>query len=165
MYHHSLVFVVKINVRKCPNLAVILCRYAFVGFPTVDDAEKALKSSQNMKLCKKTIRVQFCNTRAKQQDAEPSKTLIVVGLSEKTTAEVLKSAFDGAVSARIPVDKATGASQRSVTSISDVTVACSYLLLCFSTFCSVMYQSGLVSLTLRATKAPEPPEKPWRTVR
>lgn len=43
-----------------------------------------------------------------------SKTLIVTGLAEKTTAETLKSAFEGALSARVPVDKETGVSKRWV---------------------------------------------------
>ncbi|KAM6918283.1 nucleolin-like [Xenentodon cancila] len=88
-------------------------QYAFVEFATVADAEKALQSSQNVKLCKKAIRVQFCNTKTKPQDAkDPSKTLMVVGLTEKTTAEMLKSAFEGSLGARVPVNKETGLSQR-----------------------------------------------------
>ncbi len=41
-----------------------------------------------------------------------SKTLIVTGLAEKTTAETLKRAFEGALSARVPVVKETGVSKR-----------------------------------------------------
>ncbi|XP_061587184.1 nucleolin-like isoform X2 [Cololabis saira] len=88
-------------------------RYAFVEFATVADAEKALQSAQNTKLCKKAIRIQFCNTKTKPQDPKvPSKTLRVSGLTEKTTAEMLKGFFEGALSARVPVTKETGLSQR-----------------------------------------------------
>lgn len=43
-----------------------------------------------------------------------SKTLIVRGLAEKTSAETLKDSFEGAVSARVIADKETGVSKRSV---------------------------------------------------
>ena len=39
------------------------------------------------------------------------KTLIVMGIAKETTAETLKSAFDGALSARVAVDKETGVSK------------------------------------------------------
>ena len=39
------------------------------------------------------------------------KSLIIGNLSEKTTAETLKSAFEGALTARVAVDKETGASK------------------------------------------------------
>lgn len=45
----------------------------------------------------------------------PSKTLIVVGLTDKTTGETLKGAFEGALDARVAVDKETGLSKRLVT--------------------------------------------------
>lgn len=45
---------------------------------------------------------------------ELTKTLIVTGLNEKTTAETLKNAFDGAVSARVIVNKKTSLSKRWV---------------------------------------------------
>ena len=41
----------------------------------------------------------------------PLKTLIVMGLAKKTTAETLKSAFEGALSARVTVDKEKGVSK------------------------------------------------------
>lgn len=37
-----------------------------------------------------------------------------MGLTEKTSAETLKSAFEGALSARVTVDKKTGVSKRWV---------------------------------------------------
>ncbi|XP_026168473.1 nucleolin-like isoform X2 [Mastacembelus armatus] len=87
--------------------------YAFVKFATVADAEKALKSSQNIKICKRAVTVQFCEVRAKpEKEKVLSKTLIVTNLAEKTTAETLKSAFEGALSARVTVDKDTGLSKR-----------------------------------------------------
>lgn len=43
-----------------------------------------------------------------------SKTLFVMGLAEKTTAETLKMAFEGALSTRVAVDKDTGISKRWV---------------------------------------------------
>lgn len=45
---------------------------------------------------------------------ELTKTLIVTGLNEKTTAETLKNAFNGAVSARVIVNKKTSFSKRWV---------------------------------------------------
>ncbi|KAI3375134.1 hypothetical protein L3Q82_021653, partial [Scortum barcoo] len=85
--------------------------FAFVKFETVADAEKALQSSKNIKICKKEITVQYWE--AKPEKAKVlSKTLIVMGLTEKTTAETLKSAFEGALSARVTVDKKTGTSKR-----------------------------------------------------
>lgn len=41
----------------------------------------------------------------------PTKTLFVKGLSEDTTDQSLKEAFDGAVAARIVTDKETGSSK------------------------------------------------------
>ncbi|XP_031153936.1 nucleolin-like isoform X2 [Sander lucioperca] len=87
--------------------------FAFVEFAAVADAEKALQSSQNLKILQKEIRVEFCKKRAQSEKAKVlSKTLIVMGLAEKTTAETLKGAFEGAFSARVAVDKETGVSKR-----------------------------------------------------
>lgn len=41
----------------------------------------------------------------------PTKTLFVKGLSEDTTDQTLKDAFDGAVAARIVTDRDTGSSK------------------------------------------------------
>lgn len=41
----------------------------------------------------------------------PTKTLFVKGLSEDTTEETLKDAFEGAVAARIVTDRDTGSSK------------------------------------------------------
>ncbi|XP_062285246.1 nucleolin-like isoform X1 [Scomber scombrus] len=86
--------------------------FAFVEFTTVDDAEKALQSSQNIQIRKREVKIQFCEVKEKLQAAKVLlKTLIVMGLAKETTAETLKSAFDGALSARVAVDKETGVSK------------------------------------------------------
>ncbi|XP_069366842.1 nucleolin-like isoform X2 [Paralichthys olivaceus] len=87
--------------------------YAFVEFATVAEAEKALKSTHNVKIGKRTMKVQFFEMRANAENAKvDSKTLIIKSLSENTTAETLQSAFEGALTARVAVDKETGASKR-----------------------------------------------------
>ncbi|XP_059199999.1 nucleolin-like isoform X2 [Centropristis striata] len=84
--------------------------FAFVEFATVAEAEKALQSSKNIKICSKPVRVQFCE--AKSESATfLSNSLIVMGLAEKTTVETLQSAFEGASSARVIVNKETGVSK------------------------------------------------------
>ncbi|KAM9350078.1 nucleolin-like [Symphorus nematophorus] len=83
--------------------------FAFVEFATVADAEKALQASKKIKISKREVRVEFCERREKANVL--SKTLIVMGLAEKTTAETLKSAFEGALNARIAIDKETGVSK------------------------------------------------------
>ncbi|KAL3054597.1 hypothetical protein OYC64_017517 [Pagothenia borchgrevinki] len=88
-------------------------RFAFVEFATAEAAEKALQSSQKLTISKREIKVQFCDKKEGSAQAKYSlKTLIVIGLAEKTTAETLKSAFEGASSARVTVDKETGVSQK-----------------------------------------------------
>lgn len=87
--------------------------YAFVELPSVADAEEVLKSAQNTKIGKREMRVQFHEMRERLEKAKVlSKTLIVMGLAEKTTAETLKNAFEGALSARVNLDKETGLSRR-----------------------------------------------------
>ncbi|XP_067330751.1 nucleolin-like [Channa argus] len=86
--------------------------FAFVEFATVVDAEKALQSSQSIKICKKAVQVQFCEKKKSENAKVQLKTLIIMGLAEKTSAETLKSAFEGALSARVIVDKDTGVSKR-----------------------------------------------------
>ncbi|XP_071375906.1 nucleolin-like isoform X1 [Centroberyx affinis] len=86
--------------------------FAFVEFGNVDEATKALESSQNVEIYKRAIRVQFSEVRAKPANVKVlSKTLIVMGLTEKTSQETLKSAFEGSLSARVTVDKDTGVSR------------------------------------------------------
>ncbi|KAM8727789.1 nucleolin-like isoform 2-T2 [Acanthopagrus schlegelii] len=109
--------------------------FAFVEFRTVADAEEALQSTQNMKLLEREVKAQFYDTQEKAEKAEKvekaekaekaekvkvkaeevkvlTTTLIVMGLAQKTTAETLKSAFEGASSARVILDKETGASKK-----------------------------------------------------
>ncbi|KAM9844377.1 nucleolin-like isoform 2-T2 [Aulostomus maculatus] len=86
--------------------------YAFVEFASVAEAEKALQASQNTKIFKRKIRVQFHEMRAMPERTKVlSKTLAVMGLADKTTAETLKDAFESCVSARVAVDKRTGVSK------------------------------------------------------
>ncbi|XP_030607717.1 nucleolin-like isoform X2 [Archocentrus centrarchus] len=65
--------------------------------------KKALQSSQNIKASKKEATAQSCEKPEKANVL--SKTLIVMGLTEKTSAETLKSAFEDAVSARVIAKK------------------------------------------------------------
>ncbi|KAL6104283.1 uncharacterized protein ACO6RY_14042 [Pungitius sinensis] len=86
--------------------------FAFIEFASVEDAEKAMKETQNMKILKKPLRVQFSNVQQKSGQGEVLyKTLVVMGLATNTTAETLKMAFEGALSARIPVHNVTGTSK------------------------------------------------------
>lgn len=87
-------------------------RFAFVEFATVADAEKALQASKKRKICQRAINVQFCEHQERKDKSVVSKTLVVKHLAENTTAETLKSAFDGALSARIILDKETKVSKR-----------------------------------------------------
>ncbi|XP_023150800.2 nucleolin-like isoform X1 [Amphiprion ocellaris] len=87
-------------------------RFAFVEFATVADAEKVLKSPKKIKIGKREARVQFCMKAKAEKPTVLSKTLIVMGLAEKTTAETLRGAFEGSVDARVTVDKETGLSKR-----------------------------------------------------
>lgn len=86
--------------------------YAFVEFASVSDAEKALESSKNSQVHKRPVKVQFCVKSKTEEPKVLSKTLIILGLDENTTADTLKEAFDGALSARINMDKDTGASRK-----------------------------------------------------
>ncbi|XP_063741027.1 nucleolin-like isoform X2 [Eleginops maclovinus] len=88
-------------------------RYAFVEFATAEDAHKALQSSQKVTISEREIKVQFCNKGEGAAKAKDSlKSLIVMGLAGKTTEETLKSAFEGASSARVAMDKETGVSKK-----------------------------------------------------
>ncbi|PWA13989.1 hypothetical protein CCH79_00017056, partial [Gambusia affinis] len=88
-------------------------RFAFVEFATVANAERALQFSKTVKICNQQVKVERGRSGVEPQKAEGQlKTLFVAGLAETTTAETLQSAFDGAASARVAVDKNTGASKR-----------------------------------------------------
>uniref|UniRef100_A0A096LWN3 Nucleolin-like n=1 Tax=Poecilia formosa TaxID=48698 RepID=A0A096LWN3_POEFO len=87
--------------------------FAFVEFATVAHAEKALQGAKTVKLCNQKVKVERGRIGVKPVKAEGlQKTLFVAGLAEMTTAETLQSAFDGAISARVAVDKKTGTSKR-----------------------------------------------------
>lgn len=49
---------------------VICCRFAFVEFAAAADAEKALQSSKDIKICNRPVKVQFCNTQGKSETAK-----------------------------------------------------------------------------------------------
>uniref|UniRef100_A0A6G1RYR8 Nucleolin n=1 Tax=Hypotaenidia okinawae TaxID=2861861 RepID=A0A6G1RYR8_9GRUI len=92
--------------------------YAFVEFPTAEDAKEALNSCNNTEIEGRAIRLEFSspgwqkgNTNARGGFNQQSKTLFVRGLSEDTTEETLKESFEGSVSARIVTDRDTGSSK------------------------------------------------------
>ncbi|XP_038131671.1 nucleolin-like isoform X2 [Cyprinodon tularosa] len=88
-------------------------RFAFVEFASVADAKKALQASKNRQVCKRGAKVEMCRNSLQPESSEvKGKTLFVSGLTDETTAETLQAAFDGAVAARVAVDKNTGASKR-----------------------------------------------------
>ncbi|NXT48062.1 NUCL protein, partial [Pluvianellus socialis] len=92
--------------------------YAFVEFPTTEDAREALNSCNNTEIEGRAIRLEFSspawqkgNTNARGGFNQQSKTLFVRGLSEDTTEETLRESFEGSVSARIVTDRDTGSSK------------------------------------------------------
>ncbi|KFV01245.1 Nucleolin, partial [Tauraco erythrolophus] len=92
--------------------------YAFVEFPTAEDAKEALNSCNNTEIEGRAIRLEFSspawqkgNTNARGGFNQQSKTLFVRGLSEDTTEETLKESFEGSISARIVTDRDTGSSK------------------------------------------------------
>ncbi|KAF1532205.1 UNVERIFIED_CONTAM: nucleolin, partial [Eudyptes robustus] len=92
--------------------------YAFVEFPTAEDAKEALNSCNNTEIEGRAIRLEFSspawqkgNMNARGGFNQQSKTLFVRGLSEDTTEETLKESFEGSVSARIVTDRDTGSSK------------------------------------------------------
>ncbi|NXY78668.1 NUCL protein, partial [Glareola pratincola] len=92
--------------------------YAFVEFPTAEDAREALNSCNNTEIEGRAIRLEFSspawqkgNTNARGGFNQQSKTLFVRGLSEDTTEETLRESFEGSISARIVTDRDTGSSK------------------------------------------------------
>ncbi|NWU98896.1 NUCL protein, partial [Upupa epops] len=92
--------------------------YAFVEFPTVEDAKEALNSHNNTEIEGRAIRLEFSSagqkggsTNSRGGFNQQSKTLFVRGLSEDTTEETLKESFEGSISARIVTDRDTGSSK------------------------------------------------------
>lgn len=51
------------SIEYSQETSVILCRYAFVEFATVEEAEKALQVAQDRKISKRLLRVQFFEKR------------------------------------------------------------------------------------------------------
>ncbi|XP_056276828.1 nucleolin-like isoform X2 [Pseudoliparis swirei] len=100
---------VRITIPQCDGKSR---GFGFVKFASVADAEKALQSSQKLKLFKRLVGVQFSQTQADSEETFQSKTLIVMGLAVNTTAETLNSAFEGSLSTRVPLDRKTGVSKR-----------------------------------------------------
>lgn len=49
---------------------VILCRYAFVEFGTVTDAEKVLLSSKHVKIGNKVANIDVCRNKMKPESEE-----------------------------------------------------------------------------------------------
>ncbi|XP_029471521.1 nucleolin isoform X2 [Rhinatrema bivittatum] len=92
--------------------------FAFVEFSTMEDAKEALESYNNTEIEGRTIRLEFSQTSGPQGGGNSrgfgggqTKTLFVRGLSDETTEETLREAFDGSVGARIATDRDTGASK------------------------------------------------------
>ncbi|XP_030311716.1 nucleolin isoform X1 [Calypte anna] len=92
--------------------------YAFVEFPTAEDAKEALNSCNNTEIEGRPIRLEFSapawqkgTMNARGGFNQQSKTLFVRGLSEDTTEETLRESFEGSISARIVTDRDTGSSK------------------------------------------------------
>ncbi|KAM3932094.1 nucleolin isoform 3-T3 [Leptodactylus fuscus] len=87
--------------------------FAFVEFSSVEEAKEALDTLNNTEIEGRSIRIEISQGGGPQGGgrAAQSKTLFVKGLSEDTTEETLKDAFDGSVNARIVTDRDTGTSK------------------------------------------------------
>ncbi|XP_067851345.1 nucleolin [Heptranchias perlo] len=84
--------------------------FAFVKFESIEDAKEALENHSNTEIEGRTVRLDFSNQGQRSGDG-PSKTLFIRGLSDDTTEETLKEAFEGAESARIATDRESGRSK------------------------------------------------------
>ncbi|XP_054645153.1 nucleolin [Dunckerocampus dactyliophorus] len=90
--------------------------FAFVEFESMEDCKEAMDYMNNTEIEGRMIRLEFSQSRDNRAEggrgnSGPTKTLFVKGLSEDTTDETLKDAFDGAVGARIVTDRETGSSK------------------------------------------------------
>ncbi|XP_071058991.1 nucleolin isoform X2 [Pseudochaenichthys georgianus] len=86
--------------------------FAFVEFETTEEAKDALENLNNTDIDGRSIRLEYSQNRdGGRGNAGPTKTLFVKGLSEETTDQTLRDAFDGAAAARIVTDRETGASK------------------------------------------------------
>ncbi|XP_057712973.1 nucleolin-like isoform X2 [Corythoichthys intestinalis] len=86
--------------------------FAFVDFATMEDAQQALRAAADVQILKRPIRVEFAAVKGSVKISDvQSKTLIVRGLGDETTADILRGAFEGCLAARIATDKKTGKSK------------------------------------------------------
>ncbi|XP_026201748.1 nucleolin isoform X2 [Anabas testudineus] len=89
--------------------------FAFVEFESTDDAKEALENLNNTEIDGRSIRLEFSQNSGGRDggrgNSGPTKTLFVKGLSEDTTDQTLREAFDGSVAARIVTDRDTGSSK------------------------------------------------------
>ncbi|XP_005997412.1 nucleolin isoform X2 [Latimeria chalumnae] len=85
--------------------------YAFVEFGTVEDAQEALENCNNKEIAGRQVRLEFSRPegqRSKRGPIGPTKILMVRGLSQETTEDSLKKAFDGAIAGRLVINRLTG---------------------------------------------------------
>ncbi|XP_070687973.1 nucleolin [Pempheris klunzingeri] len=89
--------------------------FAFVEFESTDDAKDALENLNNTDIEGRSIRLEYSQNSGGRDggrgNSGPTKTLFVKGLSEDTTDQTLKDAFEGAAAARIVTDRDTGSSK------------------------------------------------------
>uniref|UniRef100_A0A8D3BIE8 Nucleolin n=1 Tax=Scophthalmus maximus TaxID=52904 RepID=A0A8D3BIE8_SCOMX len=89
--------------------------FAFVEFESADDAKDALENLNNSEIEGRTIRLEYSQNSGGRDggrgNSGPTKTLFIKGLSEDTTDQTLKDAFEGAHAARIVTDRDTGSSK------------------------------------------------------
>ncbi|XP_072111363.1 nucleolin isoform X2 [Mobula birostris] len=82
--------------------------FAIVKFESIEDAKEALESHNNTEIEGRNVRIEY---NQGQRGGDVSKTLFIRGLSEDTTEETLKEAFEGAENARIVTDRDSGKSK------------------------------------------------------
>nr|XP_061791092.1 nucleolin [Nerophis lumbriciformis] len=90
--------------------------FAFLEFENTEDAKEALETMNNTEIEGRSIRIEYSQNSGGRQDggrgnSGPTKTLFVKGLSEDTTDQTLREAFEGSVGARIVTDRDTGSSK------------------------------------------------------
>ncbi|KAF1385586.1 hypothetical protein PFLUV_G00109310 [Perca fluviatilis] len=88
--------------------------FAFVEFESTEDAKDALENLNNTDIEGRSIRLEYSQNSGRdggRGNSGPTKTLFVKGLSEDTTDQTLKEAFEGAAAARIVTDRETGSSK------------------------------------------------------
>ncbi|XP_061831991.1 nucleolin isoform X1 [Nerophis lumbriciformis] len=84
--------------------------YAYVEFDSIEDAKEAMDTLNNTEIEGRSVRLEY-KGEGGRGNSGPTKTLFVRGLTEDTTDETLREAFDGAVGARIVTDRDTGSSK------------------------------------------------------